>query len=566
MPDGSIDITGTGNFAASGVSNSTINASIVIGKSGEYRELKDHLDTLQKLFDKTPENETQERLALSAKINEQKAFLRSFEQDVVKLAETFDKIDLNSERLQKAKEHFDNGEITEARVLLEDAEEERADKVVRALAKQKESQEILQNAAAEYLILAQATALNLENPNRFEDTCRYYEQSIAAFASFDNLFANAHFLQGHRQYKEAMSIYERLKVEFASDLAAENLALMFNSLGELHRDQNEHEKAEGEYRNALNISRKFEVENPHSYQMIVASVLNNLGLLHTTQKKYKIAENEFNESLSIKGTLSWKDNTVSLFDIAATQNNLGELYRYQNKFQKAEGEYRAALEKYRIITIKDRQLYLPYVGLVLNNLGALYCDQGIYERNLKAYEAADQELSEAIQIRRELAVSNPQAFLPDLAMTLNNLGELYRRQAVYSKAEEAFDESLNIYKELSVENPSAFLPLVATISNNLALIYEAQEQYDKAEEKHIEILEVRRKLAEENPLAFEIDVAQTLYNLTRIYSFLNEPEKMGKCVKETIRILEKYEDEVPYIEGYLKNVREISKYLELDEK
>src|ERR1044072_9651782 len=101
MPEGSIDMSGTGNFVASEVSNSTINASIVIGKSGEYRELKDHLDTLQKLFDKTPENETQERLELSEKINKQKAFLESFKQDVLRLAETFDKIELNTECLQK---------------------------------------------------------------------------------------------------------------------------------------------------------------------------------------------------------------------------------------------------------------------------------------------------------------------------------------------------------------------------------------------------------------------------------------------------------------------------------
>lgn len=239
MPDGSIDISGSGNFAASGVSNSTINASIVIGKSGEYRELKDHLDTLQKLFDKTPENETQERLELSAKINEQKAFLKSFEQDVVKLAETFDKIELNSERLQKAKEYFDKGEITEARVLLEDAEEERSSFVSRALDKQKDYKEnvlpALQNAAAEYLILAQATGLDFDNPNRSKDTRHYYRRSIESYPSIENLFAYAYFLEEHSPFGEAIKIYQRLIREFGSELSLEDYSGLLNNLGGLHR-------------------------------------------------------------------------------------------------------------------------------------------------------------------------------------------------------------------------------------------------------------------------------------------------------------------------------------------
>ena len=338
MPE-PIDVTGSGNFIASGVSNSTINASIVIGKSGEYRELEDKLNTLQKLFDRTPENEAHERLELSEKIARQKTFIESFKRDVLTLAETFDKIELNTERLQKAKEHFEKGEITEARVLLEDAEEERSDFVTQALGKQKEYEEKilpgLQNAASEYLILAQTTALNYESPNRYDDTRRYYEQSIAAVAFVENLFNYAYFLAENAQSHLAEPYYKRVLDAFGSELSIENYTATLNNLANLHRARNEFEAAESEYKEALGLYRELAEKNPQAYLPDVAMTLNNLAILHSDRNEFEAAEIEYTEALEIyrnwrrktrrRTCLMWRQRSTTWLICTVTGTSLRRL-------------------------------------------------------------------------------------------------------------------------------------------------------------------------------------------------------------------------------------------------
>ncbi len=371
------DITGIGNLAFQNITNSTINASITINQSGEYIDFLDQLKTKKRLLALLPESERTERLQTSGEINDLEQKVERFKEEVLRLAETFDKIELNTERLQKAKEYFDKGELTEARVLLEDAEEERADFVTHALGKQKDYEEKilpgLRNAAAEYLILAQATALDFENPNRFENTRLYYEQSIAALESVDNLFAYAYFLQIHLQYEEAVDVYERIKREFASSLNPEAYAGTLNNLAISHSLNNEHEAAEREFGEALEIRRRLAEKNPKAYLPAVAMTLNNLANLHVDRDENEVAE----------------------------------------------AEYREAHKLYRKLAEKNSQTYLPYVAATLNNLAGVY-----YARN--EYEEVEKVAGEALEIYRELTEKDPQTYLPDLAMTLRNFAIFYQ--------------------------------------------------------------------------------------------------------------------------------------------
>ena len=550
MPEGSIDISGTGNFVASEVSNSTINASIVIGKSGEYRELKDHLDTLQKLFDKTPENETQERLELSEKINKQKAFLESFKQDVLRLAETFDKIELNTECLQKAKEHFANGEITEARVLLEVGEEERADAVKRALVKQKESAEVLQNAATEYLLLAQTTALDFNNPNRFEHTCHYYEQSIRANAFFSNVFNYAKLLQEHNQFQLAESYYQRVLNEFWDSIAVQNYAATLHNLAAVHYVRGDLQTAENEYGKALKIYRSLTDEKPGLYLQDVAMTLNSLAVLHHYCNNYEIAEKEFTEALEIYQILDEISDQEFLPDIVMTLNNLGILHNDRNEFYEAETKYAEALGISRGLVVTENLRAFLLLTMTLNNLANLHT-------NLGENETAESEFKETLLIYQKLAEKNPQAHLQDVAMTLNNLGVLYDRLNKYEAAEAEHIKALNIRQELVERDPKVYLPDVATSLNNLAILHNAQKKYELAEKEYLKALEIRRKLADQSPQVFEIHLAQTLYNLVFFYNEINEFSTMDRCLKETIEILEKYVDRVPYVRAYLEEAEKV---------
>jgi hypothetical protein len=50
-------------------------------------------------------------LEYSRELNEEQKALDQFKKDVLQLAETFQKIELDTERLQKAKAHFDQRRI-----------------------------------------------------------------------------------------------------------------------------------------------------------------------------------------------------------------------------------------------------------------------------------------------------------------------------------------------------------------------------------------------------------------------------------------------------------------------
>ena len=133
-----LNIQGTGNIGIQNVSeNANVSVMQILVKSFEYNDLLDKIKTKQKLFHRTPENETEERLQLSAEINQLKQTFEQFKRDVTVLAETFNKLEINTDRLKRAKEFFDRGAIGETRAVLETELEQMQDEQTHLL-KQKE--------------------------------------------------------------------------------------------------------------------------------------------------------------------------------------------------------------------------------------------------------------------------------------------------------------------------------------------------------------------------------------------------------------------------------------------
>ena len=130
------------------------------------------------------------------------AQLEQFKENIVRLAETFSKIEINTERLRQAKDYFDQGQFREADAILQ-AEEIFKD---RNKLKQRDQQldqqkaEVrasLEQLANELLIKAQLWATFYHEPNRFEQTCDYFAESLQTLKTTDNLFEYAYFLYEH---------------------------------------------------------------------------------------------------------------------------------------------------------------------------------------------------------------------------------------------------------------------------------------------------------------------------------------------------------------------------------
>ena len=205
-----INQPGSFNIALQDIKDSTVQITQLLGRSTQYQDMLDQLEILEKLFARTPETEADERLELSQRINEQKQFIDQFKRDVLQLAEQFNRIEIDTDRLRRAKEFFDKGEFGEARAVLETELEQLQDEQTRLLVK-REEYEIetlpkLKTNSDEFLILALSTPSHYANPNWFAATCEYFERSIKSYGNEENVFQYALFLQQHNKFNEAEKI------------------------------------------------------------------------------------------------------------------------------------------------------------------------------------------------------------------------------------------------------------------------------------------------------------------------------------------------------------------------
>nr|HQU86589.1 tetratricopeptide repeat protein [Pyrinomonadaceae bacterium] len=297
-------ITGNQNISVQDIkSGATVNITQILNNSFQYNDLLDKIKTKQELFDLLPEENTERRLAVSAELNELKDTLEEFKKNVIALAETFGKIEINTDRLRRAKEFFDQGDIGESRAVLETELEQMRDEQ-KYLLEQKDryDNEILPNLinnSEEFYLLAMSTQTDYENPNRFETTCKYFEDSIKSYPTKDNVFNYALFLQEHTRFNEAEKLYYQYLNDFKYSISEYEYAGTLNNLANLHQAQNRYDEALREYEEALTIYRKLAETNPNTYLPFVALTLNNLAVLHSDQNRYDEALREYEEALTI---------------------------------------------------------------------------------------------------------------------------------------------------------------------------------------------------------------------------------------------------------------------------
>lgn len=435
--------------------------------------LKARLVQIQERVEKYPDDKDfpQEALKVSAEINEKEQELEWLKHEVVKLAEVFNKIEINTDRLKIAKEHFEKGEFKEARAVL-DAEKMTTELDALLVLKDKlkgdtkENNQFLRSSANEFLILARLTAVNFDLPGRFDKAMGYFESSLKADRNRENMFAYAYFLQSHNQFIEALPIYEQvLEVErslLKNDKAyLPNVAMTLNNLGNLQWGMNNLEPASASYNKALEIYRSLAETTSKTYTPYVATTLNNLGVLQNEMTDQVSASESLNEALEIRRVLAVDNPQTYLADVAMTLNNLGVLQIDMTDQVSASASYNEALEIRRVLADYNPQMYLPYLATTLNNLGVL-------QRRMTDSVSASVSYNEALEIRRVLADRNPQKYLPDVALTLNNLGVLQNIMNDKDSACTSFNEALDIYRTLAKTNPQTYLPDLAMTTGNLA--------------------------------------------------------------------------------------------------
>jgi hypothetical protein len=532
---------GSGNFAFQDIHDSNFN--IFIGKTAEYKDLLNQWEMQKDLFAFLPEDQIEKRLRASQKIEELNVQIQQFKQSVLQLAAEFDRIEINTDRLRRAKEHFENGEFAAARTVFDSEREQMQDENDRLVEKkeryEKEMLPQLKNSSDEYHSRALLERTAYDKPNWLENTCNYFERSINAQATEDNLFQYALFLKNHNRFDQAEIYYQEFLNEFVGGDISKR-AKTLNNLAVLHEAKNELTTAEAEFVEALEIYRKLAAVNPAAYLPYVATTLNNLAVLHAAKNELTTAEAEYVEALEIYRQLAIVNPAAYLSYVAKTLNNLANLHKAKNELVPAKSEYVEALEIYHQLDVVNPVIYLPEMATTLNNLAVLHAAKN-------ELTTAEAEFVEALEIRRKLAAVNPAAYLPHVAMTLNNLAVLHKAKNELVTAEVEYGEALEIYYQLAIVNPAAYLSYVATMLNNLTNLHVAKNELTTAEAEFVEALEIRRKLASVNPAAYLPDVAMTLINIA-IYHLYAVPDRelSIKYALEVITILKPMVDDVPY--------------------
>jgi tetratricopeptide (TPR) repeat protein len=469
--NGSVAVNGDGNT----VNNINIDKIVLntMQRSHDYQVLQAGINKArQRMLDKPNVPEFRE---------DHQALLKQaedFKRDVLKLAEDFNKIPINTERLRLAKQHFEAGDYQAARVIL-DAEAMSGDqdallaKQQRLNTEQAEVTQQLTDNAAEFLLKARLTAIDYSLPDRIAQTRHFFEQALKSARTPDNMFAYALFLQENNQFKDAEHWYQaaldnyRQLAEDNPSVYLPDVATILNNLGVLIKvDTQRRTETEILFKEALAIRRQLVEDNPAVYLPNVANTLNNLGnLVSADSQRRAEAETLYQEALAIRRQLAEDNPAVYLPDVAMTLNNLGILVSLDSQ-HRAEAEilFKEALSNYRQLAEDNPAVYLPNVATTLNNLGNLV------RTDTQRKAQAEILYQAALAIRRQLAKDNPAVYLPDVAMTLNNLGILVGADSQRrAEAETLYQEALDSYCQLAEDYFAVYFPDVVHILVNLGI-------------------------------------------------------------------------------------------------
>ena len=353
--------------------------------SVDYQQLMAEIKDSEELLAGIATERTDLRLKQSAKLEELRKQLEDFKAQVFRIYEQITRIPINTERLRRAKEHFEKGEFREADAVLKAEEIERDVerlKLEQTAAKDKLAaiEQDLADRANEFLLKAQLSLVTplAEGEDRFRRTEGCFTQALAAARTAEALFAYAYFLHQNNAFSKAEPLYQE----------------------------------------ALQQVRSLAEAEPKAFLKGVANTLNNLAILHADTQAYGPALKEYEEALKIRRSLAEAEPKAFLPYVATTLNNLAILHRQTQDYGPALKEFEEALKLYRSLAEAEPKAFLQYVARTLNNLAVLHYQTQAYGPALKEYE-------EALKLYRSLAEAEPKAFLKDVAQTLNNLSIFY---------------------------------------------------------------------------------------------------------------------------------------------
>ena len=466
------------------------------------------------------------------------------------LVETFLDIKLDTERLQNAKQLFEEGKFKEAGGSMGANEmtgdlESLLNERDQLQKKIKNNETHLKNNANEFLILAKLTAIDYALTDRFEKALEYFEMSIKAERNYENISSYAEFLLKHDRNIEAEQYFQEA-VEIVRELVNENslkylpeLVKSLNSLGGIQRTIDQLDESEKSYHEALEICRSIADDGQDEHLAHLGEVLHSIGVVYRRKHEYDSAKNFLEEALEVRRKLANDGSEKSLDNLANSINSLAVLLYSMGMGSIVESLLQEAKEIRRKLGEDNPNEFLGLYAHLLTNIGDIQYRNGRDDEGKQSFQ-------EAIKFLRDLSETNPQQYLSALAAALLRfVKNLLEEEEDFVLIEGLAYETLSIYRNLAEFNDDSWLDEVADSLFLIGKIKVKQHQSDEAEIIIQEAKEIYCSLFESNPILLE-SYAFQLGELGIFYHDNNYPfEKAEGFYKESVEIYRRIAESGP---------------------
>lgn|SRR5574344_130424 len=378
-----------------------------------------------------------------------------------------------------------------------------------------------------------------------------------------------------KYYKETLTILQKLRDGGNEKYLQEEVEIL-RQLAIIRQNVDDKESTRL-YEVTLAIYRKLAEEDPKEYLKDVATTLNDLAILHCNRSNNKKAEGEWKEALEILNGYSKESNLYIMYQIATIHTNHADLLRHQKRYEESNVESEEALRMFRFLNKKQPDKYLSDVvcyGLIncallhektkqydeeLNELKegltillTLYAkDQRQYYRVLKieyvrllknildvvtSKEQVDKvcEILDLILKVAEDTLYFSKFELYDFYHTYGYV--LHRHKRDKKLAEEKYIKAIEWSKKLEAHNGDKPMVETAMTLNNLALLHRDMKRYEDSMKEFDEALIIFRKLAKDISETHLEDVVNVLGNLANLHKRIGKKKEAEKEVEEIERI------------------------------
>ena len=380
-----------------------------------------------------------------------------------------------SEKLAKAADAFENGQLEVANTYLDELQQE-GDRLYEDIESQHEQ---MYNHIEGLRLQTQTVMADVSIPigERITQVAAIYAKADkwAAASNYPEekyaklLLAYAVFLYDYARYSEAFKVFVR-QISLSEKLYGTDhpaTASSYNDIGLVYYNQGAYDLALQYFNNALEIYKNVLGED-HPF---TASTYSNIGVVYYGKGAYDQALECYQKALDIREKVLGKDHSGT----AQSYANIGLVYYIQGAYDQALEYYNKALE------INEKILGEAHsdTAIIYDNIGLVFDNQG-------AYDQALQYFNKALDIRKKvLGESHPYT-----ATSYNNAGLVYYYQETYSKALEYFSKALDIREKVLGEGH----PETTQSYINLGIVYHIQGAYAKALDYYSKALEIDEKV------------------------------------------------------------------------